>query len=295
MNPPVALTIAGSDSGGGAGVQADLRSFAALRVFGTSAITALTAQNTAEVRAAMPVGAEMVVAQVEAVLDDLPVAAVKTGMLAEEDIVEAVTALALAGRLPNLVVDPVMVASSGAKLATPGAVAAYRRLLLPAAAVVTPNLMEAEALLGVDIASLADQRAAACRLGESTGAVIVVKGGHGVADSGDDVVDVVWQAGECHEMRRPRVLTANTHGSGCSFSAAITAGLASGAGVLEAIAGAGVWVQRAIEAGASWRLGSGPGPLDHFAWSATPPGGAQRIASASAPPRQARPRTIHVT
>ena len=165
MNPPIALTIAGSDSGGGAGIQADLKTFAALGVFGTSAITALTAQNTRGVFGVHAVPAAFVLAQVDAVLADLAVAAVKTGMLATADTVKAVADLAADGRLPNLVVDPVMVSSSGDRLLEPAAEQLYRELLLPLATVVTPNLREAEVLLGTRIRTLAEQHAAAEALG----------------------------------------------------------------------------------------------------------------------------------
>lgn len=267
--PLVALSIAGSDSGGGAGIQADLRSFAALRVFGTTAITAVTAQNTTGVRRVDPLPPEAVLAQVEAVLDDFGVAAVKTGMLAEASIVELVAELAAAGRLPNLVVDPVMVASSGALLASEAAVSAYRSRLLGLAMVVTPNLPEAAVLAGARGEEAADQEALARRLGEASGTTVVVKGGHA---AGPRSLDVVWHDGALHSFGRPRLATADTHGSGCSFSAAIAAGLADGRGVLEAIDAAGAFVHRAIAGGARWRLGAGPGPLDHFGWSQPEPG-----------------------
>ncbi|MHB1535712.1 MAG: bifunctional hydroxymethylpyrimidine kinase/phosphomethylpyrimidine kinase [Acidimicrobiales bacterium] len=265
VTPPVALTIAGSDSGGGAGIQADLKTFAALGVFGTSAVTAITAQNTVEVRAVHALPAELVTAQVRAVLDDLPVVAVKTGMLADERIVAAVADLAAAGLLANLVVDPVLVASSGAALATPATAAVYLSRLFPRAAVITPNLLEAGVLVGATLATLDDQRRAARQLGEDSGAVVVVKGGHPAAGCGDDAVDVVYDGAAVVELRRPRVDTANTHGSGCTFAAAVAAGLAHSMTPLEAISAANAFVHRAIAGGAVWRLGGGHGPLDHFA------------------------------
>jgi len=268
VTPPVAMTIAGSDSGGGAGIQADLRTFAALGVFGTTAITAVTAQNSHEVRTIHALPPSLVVAQALAVLDDLPVAAVKTGMLPDAGIVDAVAALAGEGRLPNLVVDPVLVTSSGALLATPGAIAAYLDRLIPLANVLTPNLAEAGVLLHTQLRTLADQRDAARRLGEATPAVIVIKGGHPVADV-DGVVDVVWDGQELHEIRRPRIATINTHGSGCSFAAATAALLARRADPMEAIAAAGDFVHRAIVTSAHWRLGAGHGPLDHFGWGSS--------------------------
>jgi hydroxymethylpyrimidine/phosphomethylpyrimidine kinase len=268
MNPPVALTIAGSDSSGGAGIQADLKAFAALGVFGTSAITALTAQNTVGVRGVHPVPADFVLAQIEAVLADLPVAASKTGMLATADIVRAVAELAADGRLPKLVVDPVMVASSGDRLLEPEAEQLYVRELIPQATVTTPNLWEAEVLLGSSIRTLADQHQAARALGTLGPAVVVVKGGHAVNDSSGSAVDVVWDGTTTYEMRVPRVDTVNNHGSGCTYASATAAALARGLDVRRALELAKDFVYRAIAGGSKWRLGQGHGPLDHFGWSA---------------------------
>ncbi len=263
--PPVALTIAGSDSGGGAGLQADLRTFAALGVFGTTAITAVTAQNTTGVRRVDILPAEAVTAQILAVLDDLPVAAVKTGMLADAATVDAVADLAADGRLPNLVVDPVMVASSGAVLASDSVVDAYRRRLLRLASVVTPNVPEAAVLVGATGADAADQTVLARVLGERIGTTVVVKGGHA---TGLLCAEVVWHEGEIQILERPRLETGNTHGSGCTFAAAVAAGLCSGADVLRAVDAAGDFVHAALRGGSGWTLGAGPGPLDHFGWSA---------------------------
>lgn len=265
MTPAVALSIAGSDSGGGAGLQADLKTFAALGVYGTCAVTALTAQNTRGVAGIHPVPAEFVVAQVEAVLDDFSVAAVKTGMLGTPLIVSAVAELAAAGRLPHLVVDPVMVASSGDHLLDPAAESRYVEELLPHAALVTPNLREAEVLLGVPIRCLAEQREAARALGALGPAAVVVKGGHPVADSTDQAVDVVWDGTSVYDLSAPRVPTANNHGTGCTFAAAVAAMLAAGATPAEALRTAKDHVFRALSSGASWQLGHGHGPLDHFA------------------------------
>lgn len=261
MTPPVALTIAGSDSSGGAGVQADLKTFAALRVFGACAFTALTAQNTRGVRGVHTVPAEFVTAQVEAVLDDLSVAAVKTGMLATADVVSAVAALAAANRLPRLVVDPVMVASSGDRLLEPAAERRYVEALLPHALVLTPNLREAEVLSGASISTLTEQREAARALGELGAGTVVVKGGHAVADSAGEAIDVVWDGRSMYELRGPRVDTRNDHGTGCTFAAATAAALALGAEVREAVEGAKAYVSRAVAGGATWRLGHGHGPL----------------------------------
>ena len=266
MTPPVALTIAGSDSSGGAGIQADLKSFAALGVFGASAITALTAQNTRGVRGVHPVPADVVVAQVEAVLDDLDVRAVKTGMLATVDVVRVVAELARAGRLPRLVVDPVMVASSGDRLLEEAAERAYVDQLIPHATVLTPNLRETEVLLGASIDSLEDQREAARSLGALGPRVVVVKGGHAVRGAGDVAVDVVWDGAAVRELSAPRVATVNTHGTGCSFASAVAAGLASGLAIWPALQQAKLYVWAGISGGARWRLGGGHGPLDHFGW-----------------------------
>lgn len=268
MTPPVALTIAGSDSGGGAGLQADLKTFAALGVFGTCAVTAVTAQNTRGVTDVLPVPPDVVVAQVEAVLDDLPVAAVKTGMLATGAVVQAVAGLAAAGRLPHLVVDPVMVASSGARLLDRDAEQSYVEQLLPHAHVLTPNLLEAQVLAGSTIDTLAEQQEAARALGALGPRVVVVKGGHAVKDAGDDAVDVVWDGVRMTELRAPRVRTANDHGTGCTFASAVTAALAAGAPVTDALHRAKTYVAGAVRGGACWQLGGGHGPLDHFCWAA---------------------------
>ena len=268
--PPVALTIAGSDSGGGAGVQADLKAFAAHRVFGTSALTALTAQNTTGVLGVHPVPPEFVVLQVEAVLADLPVAAVKTGMLATAAVVAAVAGLAAAGRLPHLVVDPVMVASSGARLLEPSAERAYVELLLPHTAVLTPNLLEAQVLLGGEVRTLAEQREAARALGALGPRVVVVKGGHAVVDAGGDAVDVVWDGTALSELRSPRQAGGNDHGTGCTFAATVAARLPDGDDAGQALRTAKDYVARAMAGAAGWRLGAGSGPLDHQLWGSAP-------------------------
>jgi hydroxymethylpyrimidine/phosphomethylpyrimidine kinase len=264
MTPPVALTIAGSDSGGGAGIQADLKTFAAIGVFGTSAITALTAQNTVGVRAVHPIPAAFVIAQVEAVLDDMDMRAVKTGMLATAANVAAVADLAEAGRLPNLVVDPVMVSSSGDRLLDPEAERLYVDRLFPVARVVTPNLLEAGVLLDTEIRTLADQRDAAKALAGLGPEVVIVKGGHAVDDDPDDAIDVVVIDGEINELRAPRIGTLNNHGSGCTFASAIAAHLAHDVPRPEyAVDFAKAFVFEAINRAADWRIGAGHGPLDH--------------------------------
>jgi hydroxymethylpyrimidine/phosphomethylpyrimidine kinase len=260
----VALSIAGSDSGGGAGIQADMRTFAALGVFGTTAITCVTAQNTMGVKAVQVLAASLVREQVEAVVEDMAVTGAKTGLLATAEMVELVACLVGERLLPPLVVDPVFVATSGQSLAKTGAVRAYREHLFPVAAVVTPNLQEAGVLCNEEVTTLKAAREAARRLGELA-SVVVVKGGH-LADTSASV-DVIWDGAACWEIAQPRVPTANTHGSGCTFSAAIAAGLASGLPVEESIRRANAFVHRAIEGGATWSLGKGAGPLDHFGWA----------------------------
>jgi hydroxymethylpyrimidine/phosphomethylpyrimidine kinase len=270
-SPPVAMTIAGSDSGGGAGIQTDLVTFAALGVHGASAITALTAQNTRGVAGVHVPPVDFLQAQLDAVLDDLPVAAVKTGMLATEAVVLAVAAMAAAGRLPNLVVDPVLVSSTGARLLDAGAESAYLDALLPRALVATPNTREATALLGEPVETVADARDAARRIAERGPRWVVVKGGHLTGDGvGDDAVDVVHdrESGETSELRLPRVATRNDHGTGCTFAAATTALLARGAPVPEALAAAKRFVHDGLVASAGWTLGGGHGPVGKLAsWS----------------------------
>ncbi len=267
--PPTALSIAGSDSGGGAGAQADLKTFAAHRVHGTCALTAVTAQNTAEVRGVTALDPAFVRLQVETVLDDFDVRSVKTGMLATAAIVHEVAHLAAEGLLPQLVVDPVLVSSSGHRLMEPEGVDAYLRLLLPHALVVTPNLREAAVLGDTTVESLVSLEArvaVAERIRETGARYVVVKGGH-LTDSADDVVagpdGVVVLPG-------PRVATGNDHGTGCSLSAAVAAQLALGMAVPRALEEAKAFVARALAGGAGWRLGAGHGPLDHFGWSGQP-------------------------
>jgi hydroxymethylpyrimidine/phosphomethylpyrimidine kinase len=267
--PFTALTIAGSDSGGGAGVQADLKTFAAHRVHGTSAVTAVTAQNTVGVRGVVALDPQFVRLQVEAVLDDFAVRSVKTGMLADAGIVCEVAGLAAEGRLPRLVVDPVLVSSTGHRLLEPDGVDAYLNRLLPHALVATPNLREA-AVLGrttvEELGPLPARKAVAEEI-RGTGALyVVVKGGH-LTDSAEDVV-----AGPegVLVLPGPRVPTGNDHGTGCSLSAAVAANLARGADVLDAIRDAKAFVARALAGSAAWRLGAGHGPIDHFGWSDRP-------------------------
>jgi hydroxymethylpyrimidine/phosphomethylpyrimidine kinase len=277
-DPPVALTIAGSDSGAGAGIQADLKAMAALGVFATTAVTAITAQNTVTVAAIHRVPTAMVDQQIDAVLADLPVAAVKTGMLASVETIEAVSKRAAAGELPNLVVDPVMVASTGRPLLEEEGVDAYRRHLVGHALVVTPNLWEAALLAGVDPAEVTDVEGMArvARHLHALGARwVLVKGGHlpgvgtseGSATPPSVVPDILFDGHEVTTLSGAHVPTANVHGSGCSLSAAIAARLATGCDVPTAVADAKAFVTEAIRGGAQWQLGKGHGPLDHLGWS----------------------------
>ncbi|HEY7411234.1 MAG TPA: bifunctional hydroxymethylpyrimidine kinase/phosphomethylpyrimidine kinase [Vicinamibacteria bacterium] len=254
----VVLTIAGSDSGGGAGIQADLKTFAAHGVHGTTAITAVTAQNSVTVTDYVALEPRMVLAQIEAVATDMAVAAAKTGMLADRAIVEAVAEAVLRFKLPHLVVDPVMVAKSGDRLLDPSAEQAYVEHLFPLAEVVTPNLMEAEALLGYPVRSVEEMRRAAQDLRERGARAVVVKGGHLAGDA----VDVYFDGERTEELFAPRIATAHTHGTGCTFSAAIAARLALGSTLLESVRGAKRYLTEAIRR--SYGVGRGHGPVDHM-------------------------------
>ena len=258
-----ALTIAGSDSGGGAGIQADLKTFAAHGVYGTSAITAVTAQNTIGVMAWEAVSTDLLIAQIEAVADDLAPAAVKTGMLATAAIAEAVAATIASLDLPNLVVDPVMIAKGGDRLLREDAVASIKTELLKLAEVVTPNIPEAEVLAAGSIRTVEDMRAAARRIRSLGPRVVVVKGGH-LDDSTTPglVIDVVCTPDREFDLQGPRIETRHTHGTGCTFAAAIAAALALGQPFDEAIRMAREYLEGAIRHAP--RLGAGQGPLNHF-------------------------------
>jgi hydroxymethylpyrimidine/phosphomethylpyrimidine kinase len=256
---PVALTVAGSDSSGGAGIQADLKTFAAHGVFGTSAIAALTAQNTLGVLGVHAVPPAFVAAQIDAVADDLPVAAVKTGMLFDAAIVAAVAEVLLRRRFPNLVVDPVMVSKSGARLLEKDAVEALVGRLLPLATIVTPNLPEAAVLTGRSVESAEDQREAARRIAGFGARAVLLKGGHA---AGPEAIDLYYEDGRFETLASPRQATRHTHGTGCTLSAAIAARLALGEALFEAVEGAKAYVDRAMARAPG--LGRGTGPLDHF-------------------------------
>ena len=262
---PVALTIAGSDSGGGAGIQADLKSMEANGVFGTSVLTAITAQNTTEVTDAQPVALDMISSQLEAVLSDFPVAAIKTGMLATADIIERVADELEARDAYPLVVDPVMISKSGYELLAPDAVATLRDRLLPLATVITPNLHEAGHLLDTTVRTEADMRNAARLLFEMGPRAVLVKGGHLAAT--DDAVDVLYDGSTFHAVRASRIDTSNTHGTGCTYASAIAAHLAHQRSLLSAVRHAKAYVTGAIEN--ALPIGSGHGPTNHF-FSHTP-------------------------
>lgn len=267
--PVVVLTIAGSDSSGGAGIQADLRTFAALGVHGACAVSAVTAQSTTAVDAVHVVPPELLLAQIDTVLDDLDVAAVKTGMLATAAGVRVVADLARQGRLPNLVVDPVMVASTGARLLDAGAESAYLTELLPLARVATPNRREAEVLCGRPLRDVDQVAAAAAELQRCGPEVVVIKGGDPEDQGGEagEAIDVVAESGGLHLLRAPRVPTRNDHGTGCSFASALAARLALGDGPLAALRFAKEFVRRGLAGAAGWHLGAGHGPIDHLGWS----------------------------
>jgi hydroxymethylpyrimidine/phosphomethylpyrimidine kinase len=254
----VALTIAGSDSGGGAGIQADLRTFAAHRLHGTSAITAVTAQNSVGVTDWLALPPRLVASQIEAVATDMPVAASKTGMLASAEIIGAVADAAARLRLGPLVVDPVMVAKSGDRLLDAAAERAYVERLFPRAALVTPNLFEAEALLGRPVRDLAAMRDAARALAALGARAVLVKGG---ALAGE-AVDVFFDGERLVEIPGPRVDTRNVHGTGCTLSAAICARLAQGEPLLDAVRGAKAYLLEALRR--SYTVGHGRGPVDHL-------------------------------
>ncbi len=262
---PVAMTIAGSDSGGGAGIEADLKTFAALGVHGTVAITSITAQNTYAVTAVFDLPPEIVVKQIEAVAEDMGIDAAKTGMLSNSAIIEAVANTVKRYGFP-LVVDPVMIAKSGAPLLRPEAVDALVKLLIPLATVVTPNRMEAEKLTGIEIRNLDDAKRAAKKIVEELGAkAAIVKGGH---IEGAEAIDVLYYDGRYREFRAPRIEGGCTHGTGCSFSAAIAAELAKGRSLEEAVAVAKKFITMAIDYGV--KVGKGHCPVNPMAWLEIP-------------------------
>ncbi len=254
----VVLSIAGSDSGGGAGIQADLLTFAAHGVHGATAITAITAQNTVAVTAWEPVDPELVRAQIEAVASDMQISALKTGMLANRAIIEVVASTIASLGLQNLVVDPVMVAKSGDRLLDAEAGQAYVERLFPLAALVTPNLPEAEAFLSRRVRTIEDMKDAAIALSRLGCRAVLVKGGHLEGDP----FDILWDGSTLHELAAPRIDTKNTHGTGCTYSAAITARMAYGYDIETSVRGAKMYLTTAIQE--SYSPGKGHGPVRHL-------------------------------
>lgn len=269
MKPVRLLTIAGSDSGGGAGIQADLKTFSALGGYGMSVITALTAQNTRGVRSIHDAPPAFVGEQIDAVLEDIGVDAVKIGMLSSPEIIDVVADRLQRHHVERIVLDPVMVATSGDKLLRDEAIDALKARLIPLAGVVTPNRREAEVLLGQPVGEPVDEleRAARALMAMGSGAVLV-KGGDGSGPEATDVLAVrVRDTIESHIFHAPRVETRNTHGTGCTLSSAIAAYWARGATLADAIRSAKAYVSAAIQAAAKWVVGSGHGPIHHFhAW-----------------------------
>jgi hydroxymethylpyrimidine/phosphomethylpyrimidine kinase len=262
MTTPAALTIAGSDSSGGAGIQADLKTFAALGVYGASVITALTAQNTQGVTGIHQVPADFVTAQIDAVFADLDVGAVKIGLVAELSVIAAIAAGLQRWSPKHVVLDPVMVATSGDRLLAEDAVEALRATLVPRASILTPNLPEAAALLGEPVASSeAAIESQGRRLLALGCPAVLIKGGHG---QGSESVDYLVRESGAIALAAPRVATQNTHGTGCSLSSAIAAGLAKGEDLETAVRGAKAFVSAAITASDRFSVGHGHGPIHHF-------------------------------
>jgi hydroxymethylpyrimidine/phosphomethylpyrimidine kinase len=255
---PVALTIAGSDPSGGAGLQADLKTFHQFGVYGEAVITLLTVQNTLGLSRVECIAPDLVSQQIQAVIGDIPPAAAKTGALGNAGIISAVAEQAASFPFP-LIVDPVMISKHGAALLLPDAVEALKTRLLPRAALVTPNLEEAEALTGMTVRDVAAMRAAARKIAELGPQSVLVKGGH----LAEDAVDVLFHQGDCLEFKAPRIETGHTHGTGCTYSAAITALLARGSTLPDAVERAKKYITEAIRTNPG--LGGGSGPVNHFA------------------------------
>ena len=258
--PPVALTIAGSDSGGGAGIQADLKTFHRFGVYGTSALTLITAQNTVGVREVQLLRPELVAKQIEVVAGDFEVRAAKTGALGSEELIEAVATAVEEHAIPNLVVDPVMISKHGDPLLPTGAVEVLERCLFPRAALVTPNLREATELLGVPVENEDRMRDAARAIRDLGAAAVLVKGG---SLPGEEAVDLFYDGAEFVRLAAPRIDTPHTHGTGCTCSAAITALLARGETLIDAVRQAKDFMSRAIASAPG--LGHGHGPVNHWA------------------------------
>ncbi|MEW9502865.1 bifunctional hydroxymethylpyrimidine kinase/phosphomethylpyrimidine kinase [Jeotgalibacillus marinus] len=256
-----ALTIAGSDSGGGAGIQADLKTFQELEVYGMSAITAVTAQNTLGVQGIFPLTVEAVIDQIKSVGADLHPNAVKTGMLFNSEIIEAVAHAIKKEKMAKVVVDPVMIAKGGSPLLLEESVDTLKKKLIPIAFCITPNIPEAEKLVGFKIVSLEDRKRAAKTIFDLGAKSVVIKGGH---DDGNEVTDLLFDGNTYHLFSSPRIDTKHTHGTGCTFAAAVTAELAKGKSILEAVETAKSFIHAAIED--SLGIGAGHGPTNHMAY-----------------------------
>ena len=261
VTPPVVLAVGGSDSSGASGIQADLKTFAALKVYGAAVVTAVTSRNTRTVADVFGLPATVVAAQLGAVLDDLPIVAVKTGMFPSAESAAAVAARARSGALPNLVVDPVLLTASGSRM---GVTAAMERLL-PYALVATPDREEASALLGWQVATPNDMATAVAQIASGGPKYVVITGGDFA--TGTEALDVVWIDGAAKALHAPRIASRNTFGSGATFAAAIAARIALGDEPAAAILAAKGYVSRAIGDAVDWDMGTGTGPLDHFGWS----------------------------
>jgi len=257
-----ALTIAGSDSGGGAGIQADLKTFQELNVFGMSALTAVTAQNTLGVHGVYPMTAGAVIKQIQAIGDDIGLDALKTGMLFSAEIIEAVAEQINNYKWRNVVIDPVMIAKGGASLLQSEAVSALKNYILPLATIITPNIPEAEELIGMRVRNEHDKKEAAKRLFDLGVKNIVIKGGHD--EETQEATDLLFDGKEFYQFTSKRINTKNTHGTGCTFSAAITAELAKGATVYDAVVTAKAFILAAIEDDLG--IGNGHGPTNHWAY-----------------------------
>jgi len=261
-----ALTIAGSDSGGGAGIQADLKTFTAFGVYGTSAITALTAQNTLGVQGIYEVSTNFIEEQIKSIMSDIGTDAAKTGMLANEAIVTTVAQAIKRYNIKNLVIDPVMIAKGGDSLLSDTARHTITNELIPLAKVVTPNRYEAEVMLNMKINDIHSMKEAASKLKEFGPEWVIIKGGH-IGEQSDKAIDVVFDGNEFHLLESTRFSTNNTHGTGCTFSSAIAAGLAKGYDPLKAIKKAKSFITRAIQE--NFSIGSGHGPTNHFVGTTT--------------------------
>ncbi|MEC1718279.1 bifunctional hydroxymethylpyrimidine kinase/phosphomethylpyrimidine kinase [Schinkia azotoformans] len=257
-----ALTIAGSDSGGGAGIQADVKTFQELGVYGMTAITAITAQNTTGVQGVYPVSVEGIAKQIDSIGTDLTPDAVKTGMLFNSEIIKVVAKKITQYQWSNLVIDPVMIAKGGSPLLQAEAIEALKDYLLPIATVITPNIPEAEVISGIKITNLSERKEAAKLIYNLGAKNVMIKGGH---EETDQMIDLLYDGNRFFQFESKRIATKNTHGTGCTFSAAITAELAKGKNIVDSISVAKHFIQAAIED--DLRIGTGHGPTNHWAYN----------------------------